>query len=112
MGSSQHSCSATVFGDRVQMWTCSRSGVVQRNGKWFCRQHDPEEQRKRQEARDAKWRAERSADEIVEREAAMLCRRIGCGHRHWHDGKTQRSIVISFDEARELARRLETPDGE
>lgn len=35
-------CVATVFGERLQHWQCSRRGTVVRGGKWFCGQHDPE----------------------------------------------------------------------
>lgn len=34
-------CSATVYGER-QSWQCVRQGVVERHGKLFCKQHDPE----------------------------------------------------------------------
>lgn len=35
-------CQARVFGERVHSWQCSRKGTVEREGKWYCKQHDPE----------------------------------------------------------------------
>lgn len=35
-------CSVRVYGDRVRDWPCRLPGVVQRDGKWYCRVHDPE----------------------------------------------------------------------
>lgn len=37
---------------------CLRTGVVERNGKDWCRQHDPEAVAARRAAREAKWDAE------------------------------------------------------
>ncbi len=53
-------CSGTV--SEVGVWhshQCSRKGVVLREGKWYCKQHDPVAVKKRVEEQrakyDAKW---------------------------------------------------------
>lgn len=40
---------------------CSRSGVIERAGKWYCRQHDPEAKKARDDKRRAKFVAEEAA---------------------------------------------------
>ena len=42
---------------------CLRPGVVLEDGKHWCKQHVPSAQRRRREASNAKWRAERAARE-------------------------------------------------
>lgn len=37
---------------------CSRKGVIEREGKLYCRQHDPVAKAKKEEERDAAWRAQ------------------------------------------------------
>lgn len=57
---SEKRCSATVAGDRI-IWTpqqCSRNATVERNGKAFCGQHDPERVKARRVASTEKWKAE------------------------------------------------------
>lgn len=51
---------------------CSRKGVVERDGKWYCRQHDPEAVKARRLASDAKYEAEWAAERKKRvREAAV-----------------------------------------
>ena len=37
---------------------CSRAGVVEENGKLWCKQHAPSSEKARRDARDKKWAAE------------------------------------------------------
>ncbi len=37
---------------------CQKKAVVERNGKWYCAQHDPEAIRVRDEAKRVQWEAE------------------------------------------------------
>jgi len=40
---------------------CTRNGVVERDGKWYCRQHDPEAVKRRSEERTAReWEKTRA----------------------------------------------------
>lgn len=55
-------CSAKVS-TRQGAWSrfvrCSRNGVITRSGKWYCKQHDPEAVKKREEESRAKYEVER-----------------------------------------------------
>lgn len=55
----------------VSFHACTRTATVQRDGKWYCKQHDPESRKVKEAARQAKWDAEsRKQDEIERRLAA------------------------------------------
>jgi len=66
-------CSETVS-DR-EIWhvhQCLRNGVVQREGKWYCKQHDPVAIKKRDAIRIAKYeKVWEIKEERWRREAAM-----------------------------------------
>ena len=95
-------CCQTIFGERVQSWQCTRAGKVGRDGKWYCKQHDPVAVKAKQEAWQAKWDAERKAQNAIWREGAALAKRLGCGHIT----EFQRRLTITFDEAEQLIERL------
>jgi|ERR1051325_114764 hypothetical protein len=102
-------CSATVFGERVHSWTCHRRGVVQRKGKWYCKQHDPVAVERRRKERHDRWTASRAADDAIEKEACAIAKRLGCGDPHYNafgKGGYTRDIVISFSDAEKLIQRL------
>lgn len=76
-------CEATVFGDRCHNHQCIRTGCVKREGKLYCKQHDPVAVEARQKAREAKWNREwnakdaaykkqRTAQKLLERKAALV----------------------------------------
>lgn len=48
-------CCEQVPWGMMQYSQCSRRAVVERDGKKYCRQHDPEEKKKRRAASNAKW---------------------------------------------------------
>ncbi len=51
---------------------CSRYGIVQLEGKWYCNQHDPVAVKKRDDERDAKYEKEwDKKEEHRRRDAAM-----------------------------------------
>lgn len=114
MGDQQY-CSATVYGPRVQSWGCQRRGVVQRNGKWFCRQHDPEAVKVRLDKRQAAWKSEERKQDVIEAEAESLAKQLGCGCSHWYNayrgqsGYT-RDVLLSFAEVKQLIARLQIKD--
>jgi len=37
---------------------CTRAGKVERNGKWYCGQHDPQAKAARRQAQNEKWEAD------------------------------------------------------
>ena len=41
-------------GDYWHTYQCSREAVVERNGKWYCKVHDPQYRAQKQKVRDAK----------------------------------------------------------
>lgn len=51
-------CLATIYGDGRGGQRCARKAKVERNGKWYCRQHDPEARKAFDAERTAKWKRE------------------------------------------------------
>lgn len=64
-------CSETLFRD-YSRYSCSRRGVVMREGKSYCKQHDPVAVAARQDARRAVWAAKDAAADAVRERAARL----------------------------------------
>lgn len=75
--SARHECSEHVSRGGSYVSHCQLTGIVERDGKWYCFQHDPERKkakdvawRKRFDARcaadDAKWRMEEAEDAVIE----------------------------------------------
>lgn len=66
MHSKTPGCSAhTQAGFGFGQYTCSRNGKVERDGKWYCKQHDPVGIKERGDRNYAKWNAnnKRESDE-------------------------------------------------
>lgn len=67
-------CCAKVPRDggwRTLYSACKRRATVERDGKWYCRQHDPQAKEARREATRARWDAEaRERDRGYRRDAA------------------------------------------
>lgn len=51
---------------------CTRNGVVERDGKFYCKKHDPVAVRQRDDARRVAWAAERNVEEAQRKEAARI----------------------------------------
>lgn len=85
----QPACSAKVW-DGWRRTPCARAGKVERDGKWFCRQHDPVAIAARRAKSDAIYRARMAAADAARAEAkrkddlANACveaiRQIAAGH--------------------------------
>lgn len=110
----KHQCSATIFGERVRHWQCQRAGVVCEDGKWYCRQHDPQAEKRRKQERDAKWAAHRQASEAIRLKGQRLLTLLGVtdgsvGYTRYASpskaGYT-RTIEMSFADAERLIERL------
>jgi len=58
---------------------CWKNATIERDGKWYCRQHDPEEVKRRREeynrAWDEKYRAEKDAREAKVARARLVRQR-------------------------------------
>jgi len=50
-------CSARVSIDSWRFGQCSRKAIVERDGKWYCKIHDPEYIKTKDEEREAKYQA-------------------------------------------------------
>ncbi len=50
-------CSKSVF-QGYKSYPCSRKGSVERDGQWYCKQHDPATKKAREDASYAKYQAE------------------------------------------------------
>lgn len=62
-------CEATVFGERCHNYQCTRTGSVKREGRLYCKQHDPVAIEATEKARSAKWERKWAADEKAEKNA-------------------------------------------
>ena len=86
--------------------SCSRSGVIQRNGKLWCKQHDPEKVAARRAAQSAKWEAEHEAQNQVRRAAVDLAAELGVGLPEYSTysgkGRYTGGITLSAEEARRV----------
>ncbi len=69
-------CCATIWGPRVNSWPCHNSATVERDGKPYCKIHDPVKRRAKAEIRDKvyqeksaawakRWRLESAAPELL-----------------------------------------------
>ena len=77
---------------------CNRMGIVQRDGKWYCQQHDPETQADRERDRDAK-RKERIRQAIVAKYGANRSRQdeAKMDQVYWRDlGEQDKVIETEF----------------
>lgn len=106
-------CSETVYGNVFRGHQCTREGKVERDGRWFCSQHDPERARARGAAKAAERQARQAQDDEVEREAHRLAEALGVYpqvYRVWSwprkETLTVPSIVISFEDVKKLIERL------
>lgn len=55
------SCSASVSTDGYGSHDCYRRGVIERDGKHYCKQHDPVAVDAKRKAEEQKWEADRRA---------------------------------------------------
>ena len=71
-------CSERISG-RFHSYQCSKSGKIERDGRWYCGTHDPVRIKEKREERDRKWsegfRAQREDSEQRERDEAEQKRR-------------------------------------
>lgn len=109
-------CSQTIWGARVQSWPCPRKGVVERQGKWYCKQHDPELRIVRDAKEFEEQQAAQARGERIEQEGNRIAVALGIEASvhfirggSWRDSTdgVREYLVISFDELRKLLARLE-----
>lgn len=54
-------CAKTFWTSNWSHRNCSRKGVIERDGEWYCRQHDPVAVEARRKARYEQWDKEHNA---------------------------------------------------
>lgn len=75
----KHKCNVTVYPS--ERWggfhghPCGNTASVEHEGTWYCRIHSPEAVERRRAESDARWKAQRQADEQRRAEAAEQIRR-------------------------------------
>ena len=96
-------CSARVYGPRADSWGCMRKATVERNGKWYCKVHDPEYKAAKESAWEKKRREQDAQrDEILKR-GERLAKRIGGGYVFFNHRKPmsecayEEALVVPFD---------------
>lgn len=111
MADEKHSCSERVYsGARwdISGHPCQRNGSVERDGKWWCKQHDPEAVKARREAKRAKSNAEREADEALRLRGQALALKLGGQPAmNFHTFKYTGGVTLSQEQAEALVARLE-----
>jgi len=74
---------------------------VEREGKWYCRTHDPEAVMAKDQARREKWDKERAADDAIQTEGAALIKRLGTGLVYYNTLRkpmgVDRAIIVPFE---------------
>lgn len=102
-------CTETVtHGGGFNRTRCSRAAAVTRDGKGYCKQHDPDVVKAKRAASDARFQAERDRAEAMDARAKELARRLGV---HTSGANRVRfepleSFSISFADAEKLIARL------
>lgn len=108
----KHSCSTRVYSSARWDFNghlCSRNGVVERDGEWYCRQHDPEAEKAREEKRRAEYRAEMDRENKVLRETRDLIERLGAGTPNYTtiNHKLSGGVVLTRQEVERLIAALQ-----
>ena len=66
----EHNCSARIYGQRGGDYPCQIKAKIERDGKWYCRIHDPayikEKKIKWQTDFDKKWVEEQKQYELID----------------------------------------------
>ena len=57
-------CCASVWRFPAHSTPCHRAGTVERDGDWYCYQHDPVAVKRRRAERDGKWKRQRTAQQM------------------------------------------------
>lgn len=108
----QPRCSETII-DRFHSYGCTRRAVVERKGKGYCRQHDPEAIAARRKAATDAWRAQAEVERSAEARSQAVCDRLGVGSPSWASLKrigTVPRVRLTIEEAEGLALRLDGLD--
>ena len=78
----KHGCSERVWED-FHNYACSRSGKLNEDGKWWCKQHAPSTRAAKRAQSEAKWDAKRRADDAISKRCQRIAKELGvevCAH--------------------------------
>jgi hypothetical protein len=105
-------CSKMVFTGLRHDWGghgCTRKASIERDGKWWCRLHDPEVMAKKSRERELAYENKQKTDREVQLEAGRLAAALGidgeADYSSMH-GCYVRRLVISFEDAQKLLERM------
>jgi len=103
-------CSKRIYGSRMmRAVTCLRAGIIERNGKLWCKQHDPDNVAAKRKALNAKGQAEHEAQNQVRKAAEKLATELGAGRAEYSalssKGRYTGGIVLTAEEAQSLIAR-------
>jgi hypothetical protein len=105
-------CCERVYGARaVFLSRCSRMGVVEHDGKWYCKQHSPAAKAER----NRKWREKYEAEtRIFKRKSAIAAaeREVIMAAREWaaaaeRDADTATNLVLAVERLKEAEEKGE-----
>ncbi len=94
-------------------YLCTRPASVERDSQWYCKTHDPEKAKQRDQARREKAAERNSISDCNESNGKRWCELLGAGQPLYeygqgtYMGSYQRKIVLTFEEAELIAARLE-----
>lgn len=112
MGDIVYCCKRIYLAGMMDDVRCSRIMKVERNGKPYCGQHDPEKVAARRAKSDATAQEKRDADTQRRMSAQQLVNKLGVGRPHYDSVVTHGytgGVVLSAEEARRLIARGERP---
>jgi regulator of protease activity HflC (stomatin/prohibitin superfamily) len=107
-------CSESVQrGSWGRLYACSRKGTIEREGRWYCFQHDPEAVAS-QEAERTLARARRDEEQrAIRAEGERLAKRLGIGAQPYYrpgypgiEGGYVEALIVSYDEIQKLLERI------
>ncbi len=108
-------CSKRIFdGSRVDFGghMCRKKATIERDGKPWCKLHDPERVAAKRAEREARWNAEHDAQKQVEASALALAAALGVGRPEYSTlsgkGGYTGGIVLSAEEAQRVIGWLES----
>lgn len=88
---------------------CAKPATIERDGKWWCKAHDPEHVKAKRASWHAKYQAEPASDEAIKARAQELAQALGLDGRADTDARGWHYVerlVISFADAERLIARL------
>lgn len=93
---------------------CSRRGIVERDGRKYCKQHDPVAIAERNRLKDEEWNAARRAEKARLDAAASRCAALGSGKPHRDRPSSGPSVytggvILDAEEADALVAKLREP---